>query len=184
MKTKTLVQSVLIICFTAVSHFASAGMIFMADLSGDQEVPAVSTSASGMAMAELTGTVGAYILTYQIDYMDLNAPIIDAAGGGHFHNAPPGVNGGVVHLFDTDLFEFLGTTSGTIMGDWRFDDTNNPLTDLLADELMAGNIYINFHTQFSPSGEIRGQMTRVSEPSVLMLMGLVLLLISRGRFIR
>lgn len=165
------------IVFTMFAHVASAAMIFSATLNGDQQVPSISTSASGSAMAELSGTAGSYVLNYQIGYTGLSSPIINAAGGGHFHNAPAGSNGGVIHLFDTAAFAFLGTTSGTIIGDWRFDDASNPLTDVLADQLIQGNVYINLHTQNFGSGELRGQLARIPEPAVWLLMtaGLVLL---------
>lgn len=176
MKVHLLSKLLFIVCFSFASAFANAGLVFMASLSGDQEVPPVATAASGMATAELTGTAGAYVLTYQIDYMDLSSPIIDLAGGGHFHNAPMGANGGVVHLFDTVPFAFLGTTAGSISGDWRFDDASNPLTDVLANELMAGNIYINMHTQNFTSGELRGQLTMIPEPSSFVITSLLLML--------
>ncbi|WP_339724952.1 CHRD domain-containing protein [uncultured Paraglaciecola sp.] len=38
-----------------------------------------------------------------------------------------------------------------------------------ATDLLAGLWYINIHTDFSPSGEIRGQVMRVSEPNLLLL---------------
>jgi hypothetical protein len=34
---------------------------------------------------------------------------------------------------------------------------NQPL-DALSSEILAGNIYINIHTQQNPSGELRGQL--------------------------
>ncbi|GAB5382209.1 MAG: hypothetical protein Alis3KO_20730 [Aliiglaciecola sp.] len=181
MKVHLFLKLLCILCFSFVSVFANAGLIFTASLSGDQEVPPVATAASGMATAELTGAAGSYVLTYQIDYMDLSSPIIDLAGGGHFHNAPMGSNGGVVHLFDTVPFAFLGTTSGSINGDWRFDDAANPLTDVLANELMAGNIYINIHTENFRGGELRGQLTMVPEPSMLLLFGACLLAVFRRK---
>ncbi|GAC15265.1 CHRD family protein [Aliiglaciecola lipolytica E3] len=165
MKIKFMNKIFYVLFLSAFSFLANAGFMFSTTLSGDQEVPPVATAASGMAMGELTGMSGSYVFTYQIDYMDLSSPIIDIAGGGHFHNAPMGSNGGVVHLFDTDVFAFLGTTSGSIMGDWRFDDATNPLTDALAEQLIAGNIYINLHTQNFTGGELRGQLAVVPEPA-------------------
>ncbi len=171
MKFKVILQSFLLCAVTAFAQVANADIIFSATLSGDQEVPDAETTASGSAIGELTGEAGSYVFTYEINYTGLSSPIIDIAGGGHFHNAPAGVNGGVVHLFDTAAFEFLGTTAGTISGDWRFDDASNPLTDDLANELMDGNIYINLHTEIFNGGELRGQLASVPEPASLLLIG-------------
>ncbi|MCW8107167.1 CHRD domain-containing protein [Alteromonas ponticola] len=169
MKLKVILQSLLVCALTSFAHVANAGVIFTATLSGDQEVPSVDTTATGSAMGELTGTAGAYVFTYEINYSGLSSPIVDIFGGGHFHNASTGVNGPVVHLFDTTDFAFLGTTNGTISGDWRFDDASNPLTDELANELKAGNMYINLHTEIFNPGELRGQLFAVPEPAVLLL---------------
>ncbi|NMH59142.1 CHRD domain-containing protein [Alteromonas ponticola] len=181
MKIKVLLHSLLVCAVATFAHVANADIIFTGTLSGDQEVPGVETTASGSAMGELTGTTGSYVFTYEINYSDLSSPIIDILGGGHFHNAPAGANGGVVHLFDTADFAFLGTTDGTISGDWRFDDASNPLTDALANELMAGNIYINLHTENFNPGELRGQLVAVSEPAALLLIGSGLLFAMRRK---
>lgn len=156
--------------FTLFALSANAGPMFSATLGGDQEVPTSASAASGSAMAELTGTAGSYMLTYTIDFIGLSGNPF----GGHLHNAPFGSNGGVVHFLD-----FLpASTFGTIVGDWAFNDTPRPLTDALANELLAGNIYINLHTSAFPGGEIRGQLTRVPEPAAWLLMatGLILLI--------
>ncbi|GAA6185454.1 MULTISPECIES: CHRD domain-containing protein [Aliiglaciecola] len=165
MKIKFMIKISYVLLLSTFSYLANASFMFSATLEGEQEVPSIVTTASGMAMGELSGMSGSYVFNYQIDYMDLSSPIIDIAGGGHFHNAPLGANGGVIHLFDTDTFTFLGTTSGSIMGDWRFDDVTNPLTDALAEQLMAGNVYINLHTQNFNGGELRGQLTVMPEPA-------------------
>jgi len=64
----------------------------------------------------------------------------------HFHNALPGLNGGVVHGFPVD---------STIMAFWN-DAT---FTSEMADKFEAGSIYSNFHTSNNTGGEIRGQVT-------------------------
>jgi hypothetical protein len=84
--------------------------------------------------------------------------------GAHIHNAPAGANGPVVHFLD-NVSSWVGTTSGTITGDWRWDDATNPLTDLRASDLLAGNMYFNIHTDLNRGGEIRGQI--VPEPTSL-----------------
>lgn len=76
----------------------------------------------------------------------------------HFHNAPAGSNGGVVRDLGGDLID-NGDGTWTIAGVWASDDTQ----PLLADELKAGNVYINVHTTAVPAGEIRGQVVVATE---------------------
>ncbi|TAN15255.1 MAG: CHRD domain-containing protein, partial [Chitinophagaceae bacterium] len=38
--------------------------------------------------------------------------------------------------------------------------TSNPLNDTLINDLMAGKLYGNIHTQNHPGGEIRAQITK------------------------
>ena len=64
----------------------------------------------------------------------------------HFHNALPGLNGGVVHGFPVD---------STIMEFWN----DASFTSEMADKFEAGSIYSNFHTSNNPGGEIRGQVS-------------------------
>ncbi|MBK8909063.1 MAG: CHRD domain-containing protein [Rhodospirillales bacterium] len=92
----------------------AASVPFAASLRGDQEVPPVATSALGTASALLTGDFGAnnFVLQYAVAYSGLSTPIAPVAGtGGHLHNAPVGVNGAIVHLFDTSPFNYTGTQS-------------------------------------------------------------------------
>ena len=173
MKSRKLTQFLCLIFFTTFAHIASAGLIFTATLGGDQEVPANPSTATGSAVAELTGVAGSYVLTYTINYAGLGWPLL----AGHFHNAPSGVNGGAVHFLDNLLL-----VPGTIVGDWRYDDGSFALSDALANQLIQGNIYINLHTQNFPGGEIRGQLTLVPEPASLALLGLGLMALSLRRF--
>lgn len=162
----------LTICLLATAHTAHAIMIDLkATLSGDQEVPPVMTDAFGSMTGVLTGDFGMnnFVLQYEIDYADLSSPIAPVAvTGAHVHVAPLGSNGGIVHLLDTNV---VGTTSGTIVGDWRFDDAVNPLTEALVQEVIAGNTYVNLHTDNFGGGEIRGQIF-VPEPGTILLVGL------------
>jgi len=147
-------------------------MNFSSILNGAQEVPPTPSPAIGTATGTLTGDVGSYVFNYNVNFSDLTSGLTDA----HIHNAPPGVSGPVVHPLD-NRSSVLGTTAGSISGDWRFDDPNNPLTDTLAQEMMNGNLYFNLHTATFPAGEIRGQITpaatSVPEPSATV--GLLLL---------
>jgi hypothetical protein len=145
---------------TLVAAQARASMVFTSILSGDNERPAaVSGPGVGSATAMLEGDSGSYVLSYTLNYAGLSSDAV----AGHIHYAifPAGQNpaeqtGPVVHPLDAD-FASLGT-SGTITGQWRFDDTQMPLTDALADSLLDGELYFNIHSTNYADGEIRGQL--------------------------
>jgi hypothetical protein len=150
---------------------AAVNVPFTAILNGAQEVPPRETPGSWTGSGALTGDPGAYILTYTVTYSGLLGAI--ASPFAHIHNAPFGTNGPIVHDLDgANVAPIAGSTSGTITGDWRFDDATRPLTDALAAQFLAGNLYFNIHTtQFTP-GEIRGQLSPIPEPSAVLLMAL------------
>jgi hypothetical protein len=113
---------------------------FSAILSGDQEVPPVTTDASGVARFTLAGDK----LTFEVAVRS-----IDNITASHIHLAPRGENGGVVFPLYTGTGDF---------------DPDNPISGELTvtpeniDDLLAGNYYVNVHTSDNPPGEIRGQI--------------------------
>ena len=116
---------------------------FTAKLTGAQEVPGVVVPAAGTAWVTLTSAGVQYAITAE----GLSGPITAA----HFHNAPQGVNGPVVRTI-------TGSLSGnTASGIWTSTDAE-ALTPALIDELLKGNLYVNYHTAANPGGEIRGQL--------------------------
>ena len=142
---------------------AEAGTVFVSSLSGAGERPVpVSTPATGKAVMELTGSEGSYVLTYTINYANLGSEPV----GGHIHysiiepgQTPTDQVGPIVEELD-DFPTNPPTTSGTIRGDWRYDDDTKPLTDALVDSLFDGELYVNLHTAEFPTGEIRGQLVQ------------------------
>lgn len=119
------------------------GIEFTASIDGSQEVPPVTTTATGTASCILnaSGTQLSYTVTF-------NGLVPTAA---HFHNGPAGVAAGVV--------KNLTIVNGTATGVWSSSDATQPLTDSLLSELLRGRLYINAHTTANPGGEIRGQVT-------------------------
>ncbi len=118
---------------------------FTADLSGSNEVPPNGSPASGSVTAMLSGTT-----------LSLSGSFSGLAGdytASHIHNAPAGSNGGVV----------VGLTlnGGGSSGSYEEADNTFVLSPAEVDELIAGNFYVNVHSVEVPSGEIRGQLTRV-----------------------
>lgn len=114
---------------------------FLAD--GSQEVPPVTTTATGFAGITVNNSTGAVIVNAESD--------VSGATAAHIHQGAVGVNGSVV---------FGLTANGN---QWN----TPPNTILSADDSMGeseiqafenGNLYLNIHSSTHPNGEIRGQV--------------------------
>ena len=109
-----------------------------AALSPAQEVPPVSSSATGMVEANLDKNTN--VVKWRLTYSGLTGP----ATAGHFHGpASMGQNAGVV-------VPFTSAASGS--------EGQATLTAAQVADLMAGKWYANVHTAANPGGEIRGQV--------------------------
>ncbi|MEW6511695.1 MAG: CHRD domain-containing protein [Bacteroidota bacterium] len=128
----------------------TTGTGFTARLDGSQENPAVATAGQGTASVVLDPDRNS--IHYSVTYFGLSGPLSGA--GGHFHVAPAGINGPVVK----NVAAGFDSASKTITDDWSTTDVSQPLTAALVDSLVAGKIYMNFHTTAYPGGEIRGQV--------------------------
>ncbi|RFC35925.1 MAG: CHRD domain-containing protein [Candidatus Nitrotoga sp. SPKER] len=115
---------------------ASAASI-NATLNGDQEVPPVSTSASGIGKIEvaLDKSIRGSITTTGID-----------GTAAHVHEAPAGKNGPVIIT--------LKKTSANV---WEIP-SGASLTDAQFANYKAGDLYLNVHSVAHRDGEIRGQI--------------------------
>jgi hypothetical protein len=153
---------------------ASAATSFVVSFSGDQEVPSVVSSASGMGTLTLSDDESRLTLLLTFTGVDLDGAVTpgstaDDVTGLHFHSAPAGSNGGVVFGIinpsnDANGDTILQAQFGTVATVWDAGEGNGTtLTDQLVD-LKAGNLYINVHTLGNPSGEIRGQVNPVTIP--------------------
>ena len=110
-------------------------------LTGAQEVPAVTTGGTGTI--DTTFDKSTNVLTWTITYAGLSGPVT----AGHFHGpAAAGANAGVAVPFTGDL-------SSPIRG-------KATLTAAQVADLTAGRWYANLHTAKNPGGEIRGQLTK------------------------
>lgn len=148
---------------------------FNADLDGSQEVPPVTTSANGLATFLLNeaGDKLEYEIVTNLDLDGLQTPLdpSDDVIGAHIHQAPVGVNGGIVVGFigptttvGQEIDPALGKIGGTITTTSLINAlAGQPLSALL-DEMRAGNTYLNIHTQANIGGEIRGQITTDTGP--------------------
>ena len=136
-------RSLILQCLISILIFSTsfAQTHFSSKITGAQENPAVTSSATGTGSFVLTDVGLAFTVT--VEGLEFTSA--------HFHNAAVGVNGGVVRTITND---FAGKTAS---GVWRSTDTD-PLTDALIADLLAGNIYVNIHTTANRGGEIRGQV--------------------------
>lgn len=114
--------------------------LLVTELSGDEEVPAVTSAASGTAF--LTHDTVAGLIT-----INVNTRNLPDASAAHLHGAFGGLNGGV----EIGLMQDAGDTS-------RWFIESELLSAAQATALAAGATYVNVHTPANPGGEIRGQV--------------------------
>ena len=133
--------------------------IFVATLSGAEEVPPVETRARGQAWFQLSpdGTELAYrLIVANIENVTM----------AHIHLAPAGANGPVVAwLYPSGSparlipGRFQGVLAeGTITAVDLVGLLANQTLDELVEEFTASNAYVNVHTSQFPGGEVRGQI--------------------------
>jgi len=121
---------------------------FTGTLSGENEVPPVTTPATGTFTLDFDGSTVQYRLEVQS---------ITSVTAAHIHSGGAGVNGPVrVTLFD-------GPTTGDVNGvlaEGTFDSTDVSGIDFdtLVSEMQSGNAYVNAHTTEYPGGLIRVQI--------------------------
>jgi hypothetical protein len=126
--------------------------VFLADVMGWDEVPAVETSARGVAIVQLSPDDS--LLSVQAIVQG-----IDTVTGAHIHKGPSGANGTVVQ----NLFPALH--DGVI--DTVIPVSAIPEAAAFLDSLKKGSLYINFHSKAHTGGEIRGQLRGENERSML-----------------
>lgn len=128
--------------FTAGLLFSGGAMAatetFHATLTGAEQVPPVTTSATGTAT--VTIDTDTKMVTYTVTYTGLT-PIM-----AHIHGpAPVGKNAAVIIPFKVGPSPFSGTAKAT---------------DAQIKMIEDGMAYVNVHTAAHKAGEIRGQLTK------------------------
>ena len=125
------------------------GIGFVSWLEGSNEPGGVTADGKG---------IGAFVLsqdrsrlTYSVTYFGLSGSL---TAGGHFHTAEAGRTGPIAKAIAISG----GPAAATIKGVWTSSDATQPLTEALAESLLAGRVYVNFHTAANPAGEIRDQV--------------------------
>jgi hypothetical protein len=138
------------------------GTEFEALLSGGEEVPAVTTTATGNATITVEGSQ----IVYRVDVVNLANAVVS-----HIHVAAEGENGPVrLNLCGTpDGVPACGSGTGVLV-EGANGNTEGITFDSLVSAIRAGNAYVNVHTDDGEglqntgagdmaSGEIRGQIT-------------------------
>lgn len=117
-------------------------------LTGDQEVPPVTTDASGSC--EATVSADAFNVSCTHDVTDLVAA--------HIHMAPAGVNGPIVFFLDFNTSFTASVTAESLEEQAMTFPVAGISFSEFWDLLHSGGLYINVHSPANPGGEIRGQI--------------------------
>jgi CHRD domain-containing protein len=114
---------------------ASSGANVM--LSGTQEVPPVSTAATG------SGTI-----TVLMDRSVTGSVMTSGVAGtaAHIHQAAPGQNGPVIIPLTKTADNVWSVPAGIRLNDIQYE------------AFKLGNLYVNVHSAANPGGELRGQL--------------------------
>lgn len=115
-------------------------------MTGDQEVPAVTTT--GSASLSYTYNKSTKTLTYTLTWANL----VDSVTAMHIHGlAGRGQSAGILQGFTLSTVQ--RRKEGTYTGSVYFDGLI-----MKEPELLAGKYYLNLHTKAYPGGELRGQI--------------------------
>ncbi|HWP62680.1 MAG TPA: CHRD domain-containing protein [Candidatus Binatia bacterium] len=129
-------------------NLATAAEAFESSLDGAQEVPPVSTTATGSGLLVISSDESR--LTYRVTYTGLSGPV----GAAHIHLGDPGVAGGILFPLVAGPSPMVGTlTSADLQPTGSVTDYAGALA-----AIRAGGTYFNLHTAANPAGEIRGQI--------------------------
>ncbi|MDQ8158588.1 MAG: CHRD domain-containing protein [Gemmatimonadota bacterium] len=131
---------------------------FRATLSGAEENPPVTTTATGTSEFTLSRTNDTL-------FVNITVNGLSNVRFGHFHTGARGANGAVVSTL-VDPPTLVGAQNGRVGK--QFITASNlsgalagqPLTALI-DQMRAGGIYVNLHTDANAGGELRGQVALV-----------------------
>jgi CHRD domain/PEP-CTERM motif len=171
---------VLAFALAVLSGVAKAdSLVFTTTLSGANEVPPNASPGTGTAVITIDTTT--HMMTVNINFSGLSGNTTAS----HIHCcAPPGTNAQVATTTPTFTDFPLGVQSGTYLHtfDLTLASSYNPAfitshggtvtqaeADLIAG-IVAGQAYLNIHTNLFPGGEIRGQLAAVPEPATMLLL--------------
>ncbi|MDX2144650.1 MAG: autotransporter domain-containing protein [Rhodospirillaceae bacterium] len=140
MKKQVLLSGVAIAAL--ISATAEAGTLFLAQMNGANEVPANTSTATGIGVLILNDARTSATVTGTHNLASVGANVI----AGHIHRGIAGVNGPVIFPFPTPASPIGPLT-------WAI-----PAADVT--NLENAGLYFNIHTTARPGGEIRAQLIR------------------------
>jgi hypothetical protein len=168
--------------FSGAVHSQEGQGPFVANLTGQEEVPPVESTVRGVGIFTLNQD--STQLTYHVSVQQLQQ--VDTEDGtrltqAHLHCAPPGqagpivvdllgmVRGGLIAplelratVSDANIVQEADQMTAEQMG--CSTTIGTPITNMseLIQAIQAGNIYVNVHSEQNPQGEIRGQLTSIT----------------------
>ena len=157
MRKRTIILALAAALFTVAGPARAAHItVFNALLDGNQANIGLGTGSPGTGAATMTFNSDTNEFSWFVAWQDL----IGKPTVAHFHGpAEPGMNAGVQVGLDAAANPSIGSAI---------------LTTEQTEQLFAGLWYINIHSTFEPSGEIRGQVLQVSAiplPAAVWLLG-------------
>jgi hypothetical protein len=122
------------------------GLTFDANITGAQQVPAITTTARGVHTAYANAALDT--IWFDVVVNGLSGAVVAA----HYHNGAVGTNGGVAYDLTPNIMgnRIKGTITGTV------------LSTTFINNILEGDVYLNVHTAANPNGEIRGQVFRLA----------------------
>jgi CHRD domain-containing protein len=173
MKKRILLACSLLLTIVVVSFGHGFRDFIREKLTGYEEIPTLSTPATGDFKAKINrdGTAIDYELSYDIGQPD---PTVNSVTQAHIHLGAKAFNGGISVFLCTNLTPPAGVpvpppcpvTSGKVSGTLTAANVLGPAGQGIAagefEELIkairAGATYANLHTTRFPGGEIRAQL--------------------------
>lgn len=145
--------SSLITCIFIAASFSLSAQIYdlSGTLSGANEVPPTASPGTGTISGTYDAATG--LGTIDVTYSNLSAMGVGTVS--HIHDAPAGINGGVI----VPLNIVGGATSGFYSTPIAIPLVNQPA-------FLAGDTYVNIHSTAVASGEIRGQIIATLAPAI------------------
>jgi hypothetical protein len=150
----------------AGAAYADGPRVLRATLSGDHEVPPVSTDASGEL--RLIIFPDRSTIQWELSYSGLRADATQA----HIHFGQPAVNGGISVFFCSNLpnppagTQACPARAASLSGAFTVQSVIGPAAqgiaagdlDALVEAVRSRLTYANVHSTLFPTGEIRGQI--------------------------
>ncbi|WP_067727470.1 CHRD domain-containing protein [Oceanobacillus damuensis] len=129
---------------------------YIADLTGSQEVPPVSTDADGITLFHVSSDKENIRFRLEVD-------VLNNMTQAHIHAGSRNINGPIVAFLFGPLNQVSHYTDKVIEGYITAKDLVGPLKGKsireLIDLMSSRKAYVNVHTALYPDGEIPGKIT-------------------------